>query len=121
MPSNTVFVPALGVVPEFLAQTGYQEPKDGTKTPIQMALNTDLHVFEYVKRDAELARLFKTAVLSGDVRRRAHWELPEFYPVQERLLSGLRREDNSVLMVDIAGGIGLDRETILLALHAKTQ
>lgn len=105
-------MPALGAVPEFFSQTGYREPKDGTKTPIQMALNTDLHVFEYVKGNVELARLFKAAVLSGDVRRSAHWDTPAFYPVQERLLSGLRREDDSVLMVDIAGGMGLDCKSV---------
>lgn len=110
MTSNTAFVPALGFVPEFFAKNGYREPHGGTKTPIQMAFNTDLHIFEYVKSDPELARLFKAAVLSREVRRRAYWDTPDFYPVQERLLHGLHREDDCVLMVDMAGGVGLDRK-----------
>lgn len=107
-------MPALDVVPEFFAGIGYREPTDGAKAPVQMAFNTNLHMFEYVKRDPELARLFKVAVLSGDVPRRAHWDTPNFYPVQERLLSGLSREDGNVLMVDIAGGMGPDCEAIPL-------
>lgn len=110
MTSNTTFTPALGFVPEFFAKNRYSKPQVGTKAPIQMAFNTDLHIFEYVKRDPELARLFKAAVLSGEVRRRAHWDTPDFYPVQERLLSGFHREDGGVLMVDMAGGVGLDRK-----------
>lgn len=75
---------------------------------MQLALNTKLHAFEYIKRDPELARLFKSAVLSQEHVRRAHWEDPDFYPVQDRLLSGLR--DDGVVMVDVGGGIGLDCE-----------
>lgn len=75
---------------------------------MQLALNTKLHAFEYIKRDPELARLFESAVLSQEHVRRAHWGDPDFYPVQERLLSGLR--DDGVVMVDVGGGIGLDCE-----------
>lgn len=73
-----------------------------------MAHSTNLHSFEYIQKDPELAKLFKTAVLSQNHIRRAHWEDQEFYPVQERLLSGL--EPNTVLMVDVGGGMGLDCE-----------
>lgn len=86
-----------------------------------MAFGTDLHIFEYVKTNPELARLFKAAVLSGEMPRRAHWEDPQFYPVQERLLSDLRPEEGSVLMVDIGGGIGLDRKAFLLCFYPSKE
>lgn len=97
----------LAVLPKYLAERGYRDPKDGLDSPLQAAFNTKLHSFEYMKSDPELARLFRSVVLSQqDYARRARWGEPDFYPVKDRLLSGLK--DDSVAMVDIGGGIGLD-------------
>lgn len=105
-------MPALALLPTYLAEQGYRDPRDGTDTPLQRALGTKLNAFEYIRQDPALARGFKSAVLSQEYLRRAHWADPEFYPVKERLLSGLREDDGAVVMVDVGGGIGLDRETL---------
>lgn len=100
---------ATACLPEYLAAHGYREPTDGHDCPWQMAFNTKLHSFDYIHQDPELAPLFKNAVLSQPQARRAQWEQdPEFYPVQERLLTGF--EPDAVLMVDVGGGMGLDCE-----------
>ncbi|KAJ4397342.1 hypothetical protein N0V93_001567 [Gnomoniopsis smithogilvyi] len=97
---------AVSVLPQYLAEHGYRDPTDELDCPWQKAFDTKLHSFEYIQKDPDLARLFKHAVLSQNQVRRTHWEDHDFYPVQERLLSGLK--PNSVLMVDVGGGIGLD-------------
>lgn len=112
MSSNIVHAPALSAIPEFFADNGYRELSNGARTPIQMTLGTDLHIFEYIKGNPELARLFQIAVLSQEGPRRAHWDDPKFYPVRERLLSGLHQEEGSVVMVDVAGGMGLDCKAV---------
>lgn len=99
---------SLQALPEYLAKNNYREPNNGVDCPAQIAFNTKLHMFEYVARDPELARGFKAAVLSHQGLRRAHWATPAFYPTQERLLTGLK--EDGVLMVDVGGGMGLDRE-----------
>ncbi|KAJ4412122.1 hypothetical protein N0V82_008833 [Gnomoniopsis sp. IMI 355080] len=98
---------ATDLLPQYLAEHGYRDPIDGLDCPWQMAFNTKLHSFEYIQKDPELAKLFKGAVLSLKHTRRAHWEDQDFYPVQERLVAGLKPGD-SVLMVDVGGGMGLD-------------
>lgn len=105
-------VPALALLPRYLAEQGYRDPRDEADTPLQRALGTELHAFEYIRRDPALARGFRSAVLSQEHLRRAHWADPEFYPVRERLLSGLRDEEGGVVVVDVGGGIGLDREDL---------
>ncbi|KAF3764264.1 hypothetical protein M406DRAFT_62500 [Cryphonectria parasitica EP155] len=101
-----IHLATLRVLPEYLAEHGYRDPTDGLDCPMQKAFNTKLHSFEYIKRDPKLARGFKAAVLDQAGLRRAHWAEPEFYPVQERLLAGLKKD--SVVMVDVGGGMGLD-------------
>lgn len=96
----------LTVLPGYLAERGYRDPNDGLDSPAQTAFNTKLHSFEYMKNDPELARLFKSVVLSQDYFRRARWGDPDFYPVRDRLLTGLK--EDSVVMVDVGGGAGLD-------------
>lgn len=96
----------MNVLPKYLAEHDYRDPTDGLDCPWQMAFNTKLHSFDYIQKDAEFARLFKHAVLSQTHVRRAHWEEPDFYPVQQRLLSGLKQD--GVLMVDVGGGMGFD-------------
>lgn len=103
-----MFEEVLRILPKYLAEHEYRDPKDGMDSPMQMAFNTKLHAFDYVKADPRLARGFKHAVLDQESIRRAHWGEPEFYPVQERLLSGLEQGENSVVMIDVGGGIGLD-------------
>lgn len=105
-PSARGMAKAMAILPKYLAEHGYRDPTDGLDCPWQMALDTKLHSFEYIQKDPELARLFKTAVLSQTNVRRAHWEDQDFYPVQERLLSGLKPD--TVLLVDVGGGMGLD-------------
>lgn len=99
---------ATAYLPQYLAEHGYREPTDGHDCPWQMAFDTKLHSFEYIQQDPKFAKLFKNAVLSQPQGRRAQWEDPEFYPVQERLLTGF--EPNTVLLVDVGGGVGLDCE-----------
>ncbi|PSR97239.1 S-adenosyl-L-methionine-dependent methyltransferase [Coniella lustricola] len=105
---------SLGALPAYLAEKNYQEPTDGLDCPAHKVFNTKLHMFEYIARDPQLARGFKAAVLSHEGLRRAHWATPAFYPTQERLLTGLK--EDSVLLVDVGGGMGLD----LLDLHHAT-
>lgn len=101
-------VKSVDVLPKFLAGNGYKDPKDGLDCAWQVAFDTKLHSFEYIQRDPEFARLFKSAVLSRTDLRRARWGDEEFYPVQDRLLSGLKPD--SVVLVDVGGGMGLDSE-----------
>lgn len=107
--------PALNILPEYFIKNGYRDPKDGLDAPSQMAFGTKLHIFEYIQQDVEMANLFKSAVLSQEYTRRAHWEETEFYPVKERLLLDLEQEDDSVVMVDIGGGMGLDCKTLTIS------
>lgn len=99
--------PALSCLPQYFDENGYREPKDGLHSPFQMALSTDLHVFEWIKHRPDVAEAFKQTVLSRE-HGRPRWGEPKFYPVKQRLVSGFAGGESDVLLVDVGGGTGLD-------------
>ncbi|KAL8714648.1 MAG: hypothetical protein Q9220_001597 [cf. Caloplaca sp. 1 TL-2023] len=87
-------------------------------------MNTDLHYFSWLSTQPRLQHAFN--VVMGIPRKTHTEEWFEYYPVHERLLSGLQQPDtpsnpqspppptkSPVILVDVGGGLGHD----LLAFH----
>lgn len=91
-------------LPAYLAENNYRlpSPKDG---PVQTAHKTKLSFFEYLFQPEHLSNLndfnnFMQLVSSFC----PFWV--EFYPFEERIISGSEKSADAVLLVDIGGGNG---------------
>lgn len=98
--------PSINGIPEFLRQTGYQNPSDGRHCPLQMVYRTTDSLFEYLAHSPVISAQFNT--LMGVYHQgRASWMDPGFYPV-DQLMSPSPIGEYDVLLVDIGGGRGHD-------------
>ncbi|KAI0483925.1 S-adenosyl-L-methionine-dependent methyltransferase [Xylariaceae sp. FL0804] len=91
-------------LPEFLRLSGYQEPADSKKGVLQYAFGIDQDAFEHWHRSCpDVIANFNTAMqwVRGSRPSWVHW-----WPVETRILRGAVEAKDSVLLVDIAGGMG---------------
>ncbi|UNI20306.1 hypothetical protein JDV02_006406 [Purpureocillium takamizusanense] len=95
-------IPTFASLPEFLAKTNYQNPKNGEKCALQHALGTKETFFGLMRRDAGLGAGFNQ-FLRAYASSVPSWT--DMYPVRERLgAPGLRT--SSPLLVDVGGNLG---------------
>jgi hypothetical protein len=95
---------SLAKVPEFLRRNNFQTPEGATKGPFQFAQQIDESMWTWIAKDPEKLDSCNT-FMEGDRGARPSWL--EWFPVEERLLSGAH-PDAETLMVDVAGGRGHD-------------
>ncbi|KAJ5163950.1 uncharacterized protein N7500_005780 [Penicillium coprophilum] len=97
-------MPTLAKIPEFLRSHEYQNPEGATTGPFQFAEKIDESIWTWFQKNPEKLDLCNT-FMEGDRGARPSWL--EWFPVEERLLSGANPEAET-LMVDVAGGRGHD-------------
>ncbi|RMJ06856.1 hypothetical protein CDV36_013536 [Fusarium kuroshium] len=106
-------IPTFQGLPEFLAKTNYQVPKDASDGPVQYGLRTEKPFFSILKENARLGKAFN-GFMTGYAKARPRWV--DFYPFEERLgADDKSAEQSGPLLVDIGGGVGHE----LLGLNAK--
>ncbi|PCD33485.1 hypothetical protein AU210_009710 [Fusarium oxysporum f. sp. radicis-cucumerinum] len=94
-------IPTFQGLPEFLAQTKYQVPKDANNSPVHYGLRTDKPFFSILRDNARLGKAFNS-FMAGYAKARPRWT--EIYPYKERL--GEDTNANAPWLVDIGGGLG---------------
>jgi hypothetical protein len=94
-------IPTFQGLPEFLAQTNYQVPKDANHSPVQYGLRTDNPFFSILRDNARLGKAFNS-FMAGYAKARPRWT--EVYPYKERL--GENTNANAPWLVDVGGGLG---------------
>lgn len=91
--------PATQALPEFLAETKYQNITSKYKTVFQKAFNTDLSMFEWMPQHPEhMKSLGQLMALD----RPTHWV--DTYPIEN--LGSLTASPDKPVLVDIGGGFG---------------
>lgn len=103
-----VMAPILARLPAYFAEKAFQNPKDSSDSPFQFVHETNLHFFAWLEKKPKIQQWFNTTMsLSAAEGKSADWGNPDFYPVKDRLLSGLDT-NNEFILVDVGGGMGLD-------------
>ena len=90
-------------LPQYFKAHGYKCPQDATAGPFQQVFRTNLPTFEYWATLPGVMQTFNT-YMTGNQSSRPSWI--DWYPIEERLLRGIKADDNAVVMIDIAGGRG---------------
>lgn len=93
-------------LPEFLSQTGFKNP-EGPQGSFQYAHNSPLPTFEWLQQHPKQLTDFNV-FMAGQRNSRVDWF--DAFPVQDVLFHGFQRNNDEVLLVDIAGGRGHDLE-----------
>ncbi|KAK4033599.1 Demethylsterigmatocystin 6-O-methyltransferase [Parachaetomium inaequale] len=101
-------LPALVSTPPWLADHQWQAPNDVANGPYQAAHSTPLNFFEWLQAHPPYGMQFNHH-MGGYRQGRPSWMDPDFYPVQDRLITGMdTASPDSALLVDIGGGLGHD-------------
>ncbi|KAF4990452.1 hypothetical protein FDECE_14393 [Fusarium decemcellulare] len=95
-------IPTFQGLPEFLAKTNYQVPKDASDGPVQYGLRTDKPFFSILQDNARLGKAFN-GFMTGYAKARPRWV--DFYPFEERL-GAAAAEHSGPFLVDVGGGLG---------------
>ncbi|KAJ4355342.1 hypothetical protein N0V95_003017 [Ascochyta clinopodiicola] len=96
-------IPTFHHLPSFLAKTDYKVPSDNGDGPVQHALKTDKPFFAILQKNIRLGSAFND-FMTGYGKARPSWV--DYYPVQERLITGSPQD--TPLLVDVGGGLGRD-------------
>ena len=99
--------PIFQKLPEFLANTKYNEPLDNTAGPFQFGHNTKLRSVVWRKERPYIQKAFNNH-MAGYHQGRPSWMDPGFYPVRDRIEQGMTQNVNEVAIVDVGGGMGHD-------------
>ena len=103
------YMNVLSKLPDYLGQTGFQDPSDAFDGLFQHVIGTKSHYFEsFNSRPGDQTASDTVMAISRKDRGEERFE---FYPVKERL----RVAGEKPLLVDVGGGLGND----LIALKAK--
>jgi len=94
-------------LPQYFAEKGYANPTNVLDGPFQFAHKTNLSAWGWGKEQEGLAELFNNQ-LAGYSMGKRRWMDESAYPVKERLLDGMEKSDEAVLLVDVGGGVGMD-------------
>ncbi|KAI9872149.1 MAG: hypothetical protein M1830_002022 [Pleopsidium flavum] len=93
----------------YLAKTGYKMPQSGKDCPFQYGHHTPLTYFEWLNANPLCGKRFMSH-MAGFRRGQTSWVKPDFYPVEERLVKGMNKDKDAVLLVDVGGAEGFDIE-----------
>ena len=97
--------PAYAKLPEYLASTHYKNPTDGKDGPFQYGHGINVHAFEWVSsRPHVLQELHH--YMSGLQGGKILWYEEGFYPIEERLITGLKTDGDHGAIVDVGGSAG---------------
>lgn len=96
--------PSLNKMPEFLSSIRYQNPEDTNNGPFQYAHETPNH-WVWLEQHPRVLQAFQD-YLGGVREDRPNFMDPGFYPVEERLVQGLRHKGDAAAFVDVGGGDG---------------
>lgn len=108
--SGKMIVGAALQAPKYLREAGHQCPTDPRDGFMQYAFQTKLPSFDLYRTMPEVFNDFNL-FMGATMGARQYWI--DWFPIEERLMHGLRKE--SALVVDVGAGRGHD----LLALHSK--
>ncbi|KAJ8122222.1 hypothetical protein ONZ43_g1529 [Nemania bipapillata] len=92
-------------MPTFLQQARYCDPQDPKNGILQFASGTDREAFEQWHLSPDIMNNFNT-FMTGVRGSRPSWV--HWWPVESRILQGATEDEESVLLVDVAGGLGHD-------------
>lgn len=113
-------IPANLKTPAYLRNNNYRNPTDIFNTPMQFCHGGkgELNVFQLLQKQ-DYAKDFG-AMMKVWTKDLKHWSDDQagFYPFQDRLVSGAKKENDDVFMVDVGGGQGNDLLK-LLKLHPQ--
>ena len=104
--------PAVSRLHEHLASTNYRNPQDSLHTSFQTAQNTPDHWWEWLQKRPRYAAQFNNH-MTGTQAEIQPWIDSEFYPFQERLISGADQAEDAVFLVDVGSGKGHDVQEVL--------
>ena len=92
-------------MPEYLLKTGYQNPEDTNNGPFQYAHKTANH-WVWIEQHPRVMQAFQDS-LPGLREDRPNFMDDGFYPVEDRLIKGLRFDKgDAAAFVDVGGGSG---------------
>lgn len=96
--------PVFQKLPEYLLKTQYQNPTADIG-PLQYAWDTKLTAFDYVA-EPHMADIRKDFNIFMKGRRDLSKSWLDFYPFAEQIVAGSESKEDSVLVVDVGGGLG---------------
>ncbi|EXU99898.1 O-methyltransferase [Metarhizium robertsii] len=105
-----IIVNAAQKAPKYLKEYGHRCPANPRDGLVQFAFQTKMTTFELLSSMPDILRDFNL-FMGNTMGSRSYWV--DWYPVQDRLLTGLRGQ--SAVLVDVGAGKGHD----LMAFHEK--
>ncbi|KAI1099214.1 putative O-methyltransferase [Jackrogersella minutella] len=103
--------PSFRGLPEYLKSTQYALPTKLTDGPFQAAHKTQLPFFAWLDQNPPYLEKFNN-YMSAYRAGKPSWVDVGFYPVYERLVEGFNAGSDSVLLVDVGGGMGHDLQEL---------
>ncbi|KAI4906488.1 hypothetical protein J4E90_010562 [Alternaria incomplexa] len=111
------FQPVHHSMKSYFEQRDWKCPDSGLDAPFQHTYNCKgSHYFEYFQQNPEMGRRFASMMGSWS-KGRPRWFASDYYPVQERLISGA--EKDKPFLVDVGGGSGHDVEGLREAFEGR--
>ncbi|KAK3706935.1 hypothetical protein LTR37_012434 [Vermiconidia calcicola] len=96
--------PAYQAIPKYLAKNSYKNPTDSTKTPFNLAYNTELPVFKWREQNPENYKVGQAFMAAQRIGQRSVWDglvpLDDFKMKQEDI------DNDRVMLCDVGGGSG---------------
>ena len=102
-------LPMLAALPRYLSETDFCNPSSKRDTAFQYAFGTKLPFFKWLEQRPARLRVVNSAMTIQRTGRSDgdHWFT--YYPVESSIMDELPAADfNSVLLVDVGGGVGHD-------------
>ena len=98
-------MPANAKLPEYFKLRNYQCPTDPKDGPYQYAFGTDLETFQHWTTQPEVYKNFNI-LMTGSKGSKPSWV--SWFSVKQHLLSSVKIEEETPLLVDIGGGKGTE-------------
>ena len=96
-------------LPEFLRETGHEEPSDGRNCAFNTAFRTNEPFFDFLTKNPKFLETFNNYMTS---QRQGRQSWLEFFPLERELVTGFSGEDSTVMFVDVGGGYGHEVQEI---------
>ena len=90
-------------LPDFLANTNYQNPTDSSHCAFNDAFHTTGNIFEWFPKNPKQLEYFNL-FMTGQREGRANWL--DFYPLKAQIVDGFQGSDDAVILVDVGGAMG---------------
>ena len=90
-------------LPEFLRETGHEEPSDGRNCAFNTAFRTNEPFFDFLTKNPKFLETFNSYMTS---QRQGRQSWLEFFPLERELVTGFSGGDSAVMFVDVGGGYG---------------